>query len=197
VGGVWYDVNGWLTWALGELDGVLPRARVLAWSEYTRNTLAAHATAFPNHWAGTISVDDACYSFYAPHPERCGAISSTYDGQITEQPTWMVMDAIRLAGITPTESGYTIAPHLPFARFSLRLPQLGIAAEAHRLRGYLTTQRTTSLRLEVTLPAGVDARSVVSWAGAHRVGHGTAHGIVSFRVHAVAGRPTAWAVVWG
>ena len=197
VGGVWYDVNGWLTWALGELDGVLPGARALAWSEYTRNTLAAHATAFPNHWAGTISVDDACYSFYAPHPERCGAIPSTYDGQITEQPTWMVMDAIRLSGITPTESGYTIAPHLPFARFSLRLPQLGIAAEAHRLRGYLTTQRTTSLRLDVTLPAGADAGSVVSWTGGRRVGHGTAHGIVSFHVHAVAGRPIAWAVVWG
>ena len=197
VGGVWYDVNGWLTWALGELDGVLPGARVLAWSEYTRNTLAAHATAFPHHWAGTISVDDACYSFYASHPERCGAIASSYDGQITEQPTWMVMDAIRLAGITPTASGYTIAPHLPFARFSLRLPQVGISAEAHRLRGYLTTQRTTSLRLAVTLPTGVGARSVVCWAGGRRVGHGTSHGIVSFQVHAVAGRPVTWALVWG
>jgi hypothetical protein len=197
VGGVWYDVNGWLTWALGELDGVLPGARVLAWSEYTRNTLAAHATAFPNHWAGTISVDDACYSFYASHPERCGAIPSTYDGQITEQPTWMVMDAIRLAGITPTESGYTIAPHLPFVRFSLRLPQVGLAADAHRLRGYLTTQRTSTLRLDVTLPARVDARSVVSWAGGRRVGHGTAGGTVSLRVRAVAGRPITWAVGWG
>ena len=87
------------------------------------------------------------------------------------------MDAIRLAGITPTESGYTIAPHLPFARFSLRLPQLGIAAEAHRLRGYLTTQRTSTVRLDVTLPARVDTRSVVSWPGGRRLPAGHRDGL--------------------
>jgi hypothetical protein len=40
----------------------------------------------------------------------------------------MMMGAIRLAGITPTEAGYTIAPHLRFRHFSLRLPQIGISA---------------------------------------------------------------------
>ena len=54
-GGVWFDVNGWLTWALSELDGVVPHARRYAWDEYTRNTLAAHTRAFPDHWNGTIS----------------------------------------------------------------------------------------------------------------------------------------------
>jgi hypothetical protein len=196
VGGVWYDVNGWLTWAFGELDSALPGARQLAWSEYTRNTLADHATAFPDHWAGTISVDDACYSFYAQHPDYCGAISSSYDGQITEQPTWMVMDAIRLVGITPTEAGYTIAPHLPFAHFSLRLPQIGIAAETGRLRGYLTTQRTASLRLDVKLPKAVGAGSVASWADGHLVRHSATRGTVSFRLFAVAGSVASWALTW-
>src|SRR5262249_52470178 len=72
VGGVWFDVNGWLTWALGELDGVVPQARRRAWDEYTRNTLATHAATFPDHWAGTISVDDTCYAWYASRPEQCG-----------------------------------------------------------------------------------------------------------------------------
>ena len=75
----------------------VPKAREYAWDEYTRNTLAAHATAFPDHWAGTISVDDTCYSYYATHPANCGNdLYRQYDGQITEQPTWMVMDARRL-----------------------------------------------------------------------------------------------------
>ena len=156
----------------------LPHARQLAWSEYTRNTLAAHANAFPAHWAGTISVDDACYAFYAQHPDYCGAIRSPYDGQITEQPTWMVMNAVSLAGITPTEAGYAIAPHLPFTRFSLRLPEVGLAARPGLLRGYLVTQRTTSLELEVRIPAGARTRTIVSWAGRGRVRHRVAHGSV-------------------
>src|SRR5256714_4602026 len=111
VGGVWFDVNGWLTWALSTLDGRVANARQLAWSEYTRNTLANHATRFPNHWDGTISVDDACEAFYSQDNSFCGvSLSTSYDGQITEQPTWMVMDAIRLAGATPTQSGYRIPP---------------------------------------------------------------------------------------
>jgi Glycosyl hydrolase 36 superfamily, catalytic domain len=196
VGGVWYDVNGWLTWALGELDGILPDARQLAWSEYTRNTLADHASAFPGHWAGTISVDDACYSYYARHPDYCGAISSHYDGQVTEQPTWMVMDAIRLAGITPTEAGYTIAPHFPFTRFSLRLPEIGIASGPRTLRGYLVAQRTASLRLDVKIPAGVEARSLVTWAAGHRVRHRTTRRTVSFRLLTTAGHAASWALTW-
>jgi Glycosyl hydrolase 36 superfamily, catalytic domain len=197
VGGVWYDVNGWLTWAYSELDGVLPGARRLAWSEYTRNTLAAHAHAFPDHWGGTISVDDACYSYYAKHPARCGAIPSSYDGQITEQPTWMVMGAINLAGITATQAGYTIAPHFPFAHFSLRLPEIGIASETRRLRGYIVTQRTASLLLDVKTPAGVSARSIVTWAGGRRARHRAGRGTVSFRLFAAAGRPATWALTWG
>jgi hypothetical protein len=197
VGGVWYDVNGWLTWAYGQLDGVLPEARQLAWSEYTHNTLAAHATAFPDHWGGTISVDDVCYSFYAQLPANCGAIPSSYDGQITEQPTWMVMDAIRLAGITPTEAGYSIAPHLPLARFSLRLPQIGIEAIPGRVRGYITTQRTTALQLAVRIPAGISARTLVTWADGRRVPHRASRGAVFFRLFALAGHAASWAVTAG
>ena len=44
----------------------------------------------------------------------------------------MVMDAIRLAGITPTSAG---VPHLPFETFSPRLPQIGVAASSGVLRG--------------------------------------------------------------
>ncbi len=62
VGGVWYSLNGWLTWALGTLDGAVPGARGDAFSELVRNTLAAHATAFPNSWDGILSVDDACHA---------------------------------------------------------------------------------------------------------------------------------------
>ena len=198
IGGVWFDVNGWLTWALGELDGVVPRARRLAWDEYIRNTLANHATQFPDHWAGTISVDDACFAYFASDPENCGIpLFHQYDGQITEQTTWMVMDAIRLAGITPTKRGYVIAPHLPFRRFSLRLPRVGVAADAGRLRGYVRPEQSGSLQLRVRVPAGADTTKVVTWAAGHMVDHRMAKRFAVFRVPAAAGTAADWAVTWG
>jgi len=197
VGGTWFDVNGWLTWALGELDGVVPHARRRAWSEYTRNTLANHATRFPDHWAGTISVDDTCYSYYSSHPAMCGNdLYRTYDGQITEQPTWMVMDAIRLAGVTPTAAGYTIAPHLPFRRFSLRLPQVGVASETRQLRGYVKPEQAGPIELRVRLPHGVSAASLETWVDGQTVTHAVAEGFIVFSLSATAGSPAHWAVTW-
>ena len=195
IGGVWFDVNGWLTWALGELDGTVPKARRFAWDEYTRNTLANHATQFPDHWAGTISIDDACWSYYSSAPERCGIpLFDQYDGQITEQPTWMVMNAIRLGGITPTRDGYRIAPHLPFGRFALRFPQVGIAAGSHRLRGYIRPEETGPLELRVRVPS--TARSPRTWAGGRKVSHRRAGRFVVFTLDATAHAPADWAVTW-
>jgi len=196
VGGTWFDVNGWLTWSLGELDGIVPHARDYAWDEYTRNTLATHATQFPDHWAGTISVDDTCYGYYSSRPMMCGNdLYRTYDGQITEQPTWMVMDAIRLAGITPTAAGYRIAPHFPFAPFSLRMPQIGVAAGAGMLRGYVRVQQAGTIELQVRVPfATARART---WANGKMVRHRVAKGLVVFRLDARAGEAADWAVTVG
>jgi Glycosyl hydrolase 36 superfamily, catalytic domain/Glycosyltransferase family 36 len=196
-GGIWFDLNGQLTWAYASLDGTLPGARGLAWDEYTRNTLARHAELYPDHWQGTISVDDVCHAFYGNHPESCGTgLSQTYSGQITEQPTWMVMDAIRLAGVTPTGRGFDIAPHLPFARFSLRLPQIGVAAERSRLRGYVTPLRDGSMELDVHPPPGADAATLVTWANGRRVRHSLAGTAARFRVPGAAGKRTDWALTW-
>jgi hypothetical protein len=198
VGGTWFDVNGWLTWALSTLDGRVPHARRLAWDEYTRNTLANHATRFPNHWDGTISVDDACEAFYSKQTDFCGvSLSTSYQGQITEQPTWMVMDAIRLAGVTPTGTGYTIAPRFPFRRFSLRLPQIGVASERKRMRGYVTSRRGGSLQMRVELPSSAKRRTLRTWAGGGVVPHTLKGGSALFELATNAGRPADWAITWG
>jgi hypothetical protein len=195
VGGVWYDINGWLTWALGELDGVVRNARRLAWSSYTRNTLATHAAEFPDHWDGTISVDDTCWTHYSSQPDRCGIpLYSTYSGQITEQPTWMVMDAIRLVGVTPTKDGFRVAPHLPFREFSLRLPRIGVAAGRRMVRGYVVPEAAGPIELQVKVPRR--AKHVRAWAGDQLVDRRVVGGLVVFSVPATAGVPTDWAVTW-
>lgn len=195
-GGVWYDINGWLTWALARLDGTVPHAAAYAWSEYTRNTLGAHATAFPRHWGGIVSADDACNAFYSPHPASCGVgLFHDYEGQITEQPAWMVMGAINLAGVTPTERGYEIAPHL--ARFSLRLPDVGVAASPGCVRGYVRPQRGGSLRLSVRLPGAAPRRRPAVWAGGRRVRARFRGRTMSFSLRTARGRAGDWAVGCG
>ncbi len=193
-GGSWFDIDGWLTWALGSLDGQLPHARQLAWDEYLHDTLAEHATAFPDSWDGTISTDDVCNGYYSPHPELCGNdLSTEFDGQNTEQATWMVMDAIRLAGVTPTESGFLITPHLPLRRFSVLLPEIGVSFRPGLLRGYVRTQQSGTLTMKVTAPAGA-RRGIVAFANGRRVKAAVRGRLVVFALPAYAGRSASWAV---
>jgi Glycosyl hydrolase 36 superfamily, catalytic domain/Glycosyltransferase family 36 len=197
-GGVWFDVNGWLTWALSQLDGVVPGARRYAWDEYRRNTLEAHTQAFPNHWDGTISVDDACNGFYSPEPARCGigGALNVWAGEISEQPTWMVMNAIRLAGVTATRSGYRIAPHYPFTRFSLRTSQVAVTSRRRELRGYVTPQIGGPVQVSVMLPAGMRRRAVRAFADGRPVPrriHGR-QAVLELRGRARA--RARWAVTW-
>jgi hypothetical protein len=198
VGGSWYAINGALAWGLGALEGVVPHAVDYAFDEFRRNTLAAHATAYPKHWDGVISVDDVCRSFYSDSPEICGTgLSSSYEGQIMHQPAWSLFDAIKLAGIEPTAAGYTIAPHLPFKRFSLRLPNVGVAYEARRARGYVTPQQNGSMQLGVKLPPDADPRRLATWANGRRVAHSLSPGSVHFSLAGATGAPADWAVTWG
>jgi hypothetical protein len=197
VGGSWYAINGALAWGLGTLEGVVPHALDYAFDEFKRNTLAAHATAYPRHWAGVISVDDVCRSFYSDSPEICGTgLSTGWDGQIMHQPAWSLLDAIKLAGIVPTAAGYAIAPHLPFARFSLRFPKVGVAYERNRARGYVTPEQGGPIQLTVKLPPGAHGASVVTWAYGRRVPHSLSLGSARFRIAGRPGVPGDWAVTW-
>jgi hypothetical protein len=192
VGGAWYSVNGWLAWALGELQGVVPGAADYAFDELRRNTLAAHAEAYPDHWNGIISVDDVCRAFYSSHSEVCGnGLTANYAGQIMHQPAWSLFDAIKLAGIEPTAAGYRIQPHLPLRSFSLRLPEVGVAYEHRTARGYITTQQAASLRMEVAAPSG---RSFAVYVDGRPVPFSRQGNLIEFTLPTAAGRPADWAV---
>ena len=193
MGGAWYAVNGWLTWALGELDGVVPRARAYAFDEFLRNTLAAHATAYPRHWNGVISVDDVCSACYSRRPGalRHRLCDRPTHGQIMHQPAWTLFAAIKLAGIEPTAHGYRFDPRLPLRRFSLRLPRVGIAVRPGSVRGYVRPSAGGRLEIEVARPRGGRA---TAWVGGRRVASTVRAGLVRFRLDTRAGHTSDFAV---
>ncbi len=103
------------------------------------------------------------------------------------------MNAVQLAGITPTEAGYTITPHLPMTTFGARMPYIGVARSRGLLRGYLTAQASGPLVMQVVVPPGRGSR-IVSYVGRRLVPHTVRGGMVIFTVHAVAGQVLNWAV---
>jgi hypothetical protein len=193
--GAWYAVNGWMVWAMGELDGVVPNARAYAWDEFLRNTLTAHAIAYPNHWDGVISIDDECASFYAPNPAICGiGLTTAYNTQIMHQPAYSLFDILHLAGITPMGHGYRVVPHLPMDTFNLRFPLVGVAQEQDLIRGYLKPEAGGVLTMDVAPPPGVSADSAVAWVNGDVVPHTVAAGLVEFSMPTSAGIVTDWAI---
>jgi hypothetical protein len=198
VGGAWYAINGWLTWALGELDGEVPRAREYAFDEFRRNTLTAHALAYPRHWNGVISVDDVCWAHYSSDPSRCGiGILDGWSTQIMHQPSWSLFAALKLAGLDPVRDGYRIDPHLPMTSFSLRLPDAGVEYGRARARGYVRPHGRARLRMTVELPRGLARGRVAAFVDGRRVRARRAGGAVRFALRARGGSLVDWAVERG
>jgi hypothetical protein len=195
VGGAWYAVNGWLTWALGRQDGVVPHAREYAFDEFLRNTLHAHARAYPQRWNGITSVDDVCNAHYASDPSLCGiGIFRGWSTQIMHQPAWSLFDALKLAGFEPVEDGYRIEPHLPVRGFSLRFPGAGIEYDRASARGYVRPHGHRRLRMTVALPAGLRKGRVAAYVEGRRVAAKRAGATLRFTLKARGGRAVDWGV---
>ncbi len=192
-GGSWYAINGWLSWALGTLGPTVAHARQYAFSELERNTLAAHALAYPHHWDGITSVDDVCRSFYSSDSAECGAgLTTAYAGQIMHQPAWSLFDAIRLAGVNPTETGFEIQPELPMRNFSLALPDIGVAYRPGVARGYVVASARTTLTMAVRAPG--TGRHWRVLADGHPASSSRRGGVLVFRLRVQPGRPAAWTI---
>ena len=127
-GGSWYAINGWLTWALGTLGGTVPHARHYAFSEFERNTLTAHATAFPVHWDGILSVDDVCHSFYSPTPPSAAPGSPPLT-RADHAPAGV--ESVRCAsgwpGSTRSRAAIRSGPSCRSTIFSLAFPDVAVA----------------------------------------------------------------------
>jgi hypothetical protein len=199
-GGSWFALNGQMTWALSQLEGVVPEAGAYAWDEFTRDTLAAHATAFPEHWNGLITVDDECAAYYQEPASGCGIGLATgagalngYDTQIMHQPAYSLFDLVKLAGVEATQQGYEVVPHLPMSTFDIRLPDVGVAQQSGLIRGYLRGSAAT-VTMRVAAPPGVAAGAAVAYADGRQVPATVVGGMVQFQLQIKNGAAADWAV---
>ena len=192
VDGSWYSPNGWMTWALSTLVGEVPHAAKYAWSEFVRNTLTAHAEAFPNHWDGVLSVDDVCAPFFYSKPEMCGiGLSTSYNTQLYHQNAWSLYDAAQIAGITPTAQGFDIRPAAPMKRYSIRERSYGLAVQPGLLRGYVRPAHSGRIRMRVTIPHPTGLELYVDGRATRYQLHGS---IVTFYMSSQPEHAVDWAI---
>lgn len=195
-GQTWFAVNGWLVWALAGLGDAVPGAGAFAFDEFLRNTLANHATAYPDQWSGTISVDDMCRSWYAEKPGRCGVFEPVkYVGQIMHQPAWSLFDAIKLAGVVPVSNGYRIEPNVPATKFSLRMRNVGVAYDGTTARGYIRPARGGRMTMSVEPPITGTACRV--WVDGRPVPSRRKSGSIQFGMASRSDRTVDWAIRCG
>jgi len=150
-GGTWAAVDSWLAWAWSLYD---PSK---AWQFFLKTTLQRHAEAYPGIWYGVWSGPDSYNAFYADRP------GETFNWSFTPMTDFPVMnmnrhsgpllDVIRLAGIDPPGDRIRISPKVPFDRYSLRLPLMGLAYLPDRHRGYYRPVTAGLFRFAIQPPA--------------------------------------------
>ncbi len=153
VGGIWPVANAWLTAAYGRRD---PDA---GWSSLVRNTLAAHAEAYPDLWYGIWTGPD---SFNGPAHERPGEADAHAATALTDYPalnahihTSPLRALVGLLGIRGTAAGLVIEPHVPTETFHVIFPRLSLASEPDHLSGSVTAAASRSIQMRVLLPSGL------------------------------------------
>jgi hypothetical protein len=107
------------------------------------------------------------------------------------QPAWSLFDAIRLAGVTPTESGFQIRPEVPMQSFSLALPQVAVAYARSSAHGYLVTASRQTLTLQVQPPGAGRWRVSANGRPAPASVRG---GMLVFKLRTAPGRRATWAI---
>jgi len=155
VGGVWPVASAWLTEAYALADP----AR--GWDSLTRNTLFAHAEAFPALWYGVWSGPD---SSYGPDAERPGEADAHLTTALTDYPVFNVhahVSVLRalfaVAGIHASAAELAIAPRFPTETFAIAWPRLALRGTPGALAGTLIPSGAGALTLRVRLPSQLRA----------------------------------------
>ena len=152
VGGVWPVASAWLTEAYALHD---PRR---GWDSLVRNTLFAHARAFPHLWYGVWSGPD---SYYGPDAERPGEADAHLATALTDYPVLnthahasLLRALFALAGVRGTASGIEIAPRFPTESYAIEWPRMSLASTPTSFAGTLRVA-AAPFTLRVRMPSGI------------------------------------------
>jgi hypothetical protein len=174
-----------MIWAFASVD---PN---LAYREYKNNTHAAYAEAYPNNWYGVLSGPDSYKSFESKMAGR--PFLMDYPVQDAHSYAWQVYDTFKLAGIQPTESGYSIDPHWPFTTFSWDSAIIGVTYDLRQVSGYVHPERSGTMAMHVRLPRGITGSVTVN-VNNRQVFSRVNNGFADWQMPITIGKNTTWTI---
>ncbi len=159
VGGIWPVANAWLTGAYAHRDANQ------AWSSFTRNTLAAHADAYPDLWYGIWTGPD---SFNGPDNPRPGEADAHLVTALTDYPalnahmhTGPLRALMQIVGVEGTRDGLRITPRVPAETFAVEWPRLRVHGTPQSIEGQFTASSDGPVQMEIALPSGLRGAAAV------------------------------------
>jgi hypothetical protein len=159
-GGVWPSINGTLIWALALVEPAM------AWDEWKKNTLAAHAEAYPKIWYGIWSGPDCYNSTLSHHPgETMFAGQTAGDKPVidfgfnwTDFPVmnmhphaWPLYTAAKLMGVEFHETGLRLGPGPPLDEYEFNSTLLGFKKTPRGYSGWYAPMIPGNWAIELKL----------------------------------------------
>lgn len=149
-GQVWPAISGLLTWGYALSDA--PRA----WNHLAKNTLAAHALAFPNQWAGIWSAPDGMESSVGDRPGEAWYSAATpmtdFPVQNQNAHAMPLLALLRTCGVDASATGIVIASHA-LNDFSLDTSLVDLSRRGSTITGTYRPTGAAARTIEVRAPA--------------------------------------------
>ena len=155
-GGIWPSLNQTLVWALAGTDPAL------AWDEWKKNSLAAHADSYPDTWYGIWSGPDSYNAAFSKTPGATGSPGfKGIDFPVLNlhSHACFLYSGTQLLGINFDEHGLELRPALPAGPYRFESPLIGLASprEGH-YEGWYAPLRSGRWTLRIHLPAALAQR---------------------------------------
>lgn len=141
-GQVWPAISGLLTWGYALSDA--PRA----WQHLQKNTMAAHALAFPSLWYGIWSGPDGLRSDTGEAWYSAATPMTDFPVQNANQHAMPILALLRVCGVEASATGLVIDPHAP-GDFSVKTSLLDLERKGQLISGTYrptATPRTIEIR---------------------------------------------------
>ena len=152
-GQVWPAISGLLTWGYALSD------KTRAWSHLAKNTMAAHALAFPSLWYGIWSGPDGLRSDTGEAWYSAATPMTDFPVQNANQHAMPILALLRVCGVEASATGVVIDPHAP-GDFSIKTPLLDLERKGQLVTGTYrptTTPRTIEVRGDILGPSSFTA----------------------------------------
>lgn len=151
-GAVWPAISGLLTLGYARSD------QDRAWHHLVKNTLAAHALAFPSIWYGIWTAPDGLNSNTGDRPGEAWYSPATpmvdFPAMNNNAHAMPMLALLRVAGIEASAKGLVIDPHVPGAAFSLSTQLVDLSQRGPKISGTYRPSGNAAGTLEVRAPRG-------------------------------------------